>query len=537
LLEGIADLVRDKRIEGISDLRDESDRDGMRVVIEIKSNAVPEIVLNQLYKHTQMETTFGIINLSIVDREPKVLTLKETIHEYILHRKEVVTRRAQFELKKAERRAHLLEGLRIALENIDAVIKLIKASKNPEDAKRGLISNFQLTEVQARAILEMRLQRLTALEREKIDKELEELLKQIEWLKKVLSSEEEIMQIIKKEVLQLKEKYADTRRTEIIDYEGEIGIEDLIAEEEMVVIITNSGYIKRLPTDVYRQQRRGGKGVIGMETKEEDTISDIFIASTHDYMLFFSTIGKVYWVKVYKIPQAGRYSKGKAIVNLLPVEEGERVTANIPIKNFDEDSFLFMATKKGKAKKTPLKAYSNPRRGGIKAIKLSKGDELVSVKRTSGSNEIMLASKHGKAIRFSEKDVRPMGRTAGGVRGIRLREKDEVIGMEILKEGVTILAVTENGFGKRTDYEGYPRHRRGGKGVINIIPSVRNGQVVGILGVTEENELMITSAEGVVIRQPVKQISVISRNTQGVTLMRLNKGDRVAAVAKVIVED
>lgn len=537
LLEGIADLVRDKRIEGISDLRDESDRDGMRVVIEIKSNAVPEIVLNQLYKHTPMETTFGIINLSIVDGEPKVLTLKETIHEYIRHRKEVVTRRAEFELKKAERRAHLLEGLRIALENIDAVIKLIKASKNPEEAKLGLISNFQLSEVQSRAILEMRLQRLTALEREKIDKELEELLKQIEWLKQVLSSEEEIMRIIKKEILQLKEKYADTRRTEIIEYEGEIGIEDLIAEEEMVVIITNSGYIKRLPTDVYRQQRRGGKGVIGMETKEEDTISDIFIASTHDYMLFFSTIGKVYWVKVYKIPQAGRYSKGKAIVNLLPVEEGERVTANIPIKNFDEESFLFMATKKGKAKKTPLKAYSNPRRGGIKAIKLAKGDELVSVKRTSGSNEIMLASKYGKAIRFSEKDVRPMGRTAGGVRGIRLREKDEVIGMEILKEGVTILAVTENGFGKRTDYEGYPLHRRGGKGVINIIPSVRNGQVVGILGVTEENELMITSAEGVVIRQPVKQISVISRNTQGVTLMRLNKGDRVAAVAKVIVED
>ena len=537
LLEAIADLVRNKKMEGISDLRDESDRDGMRVVIELKSSAVPEIVLNQLYKHTQMETTFGVINLSIVDGEPKVLSLKDTINEYLRHRKAVVTRRAQFDLKKAESRAHILEGLRTALDNIDAVIKLIKASKGPEQAKGGLISKFKLSEEQAKAILEMRLQRLTALEQEKVDEELAELKKRIEWLKKILASDAEIVKIIKEELQQLKEKYADERRTEIIEYEGEIGIEDLIAEEEMMVTITASGYIKRLPVSVYRKQRRGGKGKIGMETKEEDAISDIFIASTHDYMLFFSTIGKVYWVKVYEIPQAGRYSKGKAIVNLLPVEEGERITANIPVKEFDEEHFVFMATKNGAVKKTPLKAFSHPRKGGIKAIKLAKGNELVEVNLTNGSEEVMLASKYGKAIRFSEANVRSMGRTAAGVRGIRLREKDEVVGMSILREGITLLAVTENGFGKRTKHKDYPLHRRGGKGVINIIPSVRNGPVVGIVGVTEDNELMLTSAEGVVIRSPVKGISVIGRNTQGVTLMKLAKGDKVAAIAKVIVED
>jgi DNA gyrase subunit A len=537
LIEAIAALVRHKKMEGISDLRDESDRDGMRVVIELKTNSVPEIVLNQLYKHTQMETTFGVINLSIVDGEPKVLSLKDTISEYIRHRKVVVTRRAQFDLKKAEARAHILEGLRTALDNIDAVIKLIKASKSPDKAQAGLMSKFKLTEIQAKAILEMRLQRLTALESEKIDTELAELKKKIEWLKKVLGSEAEIIKIIKEELLGLKEKYADERRTEIIEYEGEIGIEDLIAEEEMIVTITASGYIKRLPVSVYRKQRRGGKGVIGMETKEEDAISDIFIASTHDYMLFFSSIGKVHWLKVYEIPQAGRYSKGKAIVNLLPVEEGERITANIPIKEFDDEHYLFMTTKNGTVKKTSLEAFSNPRRGGIKAIKLAKGNELVEVNLTNGSDEVMLASRYGKAIRFKERDVRPMGRTASGVRGIRLREKDEVVGMAIPKEDVTLLAVTENGFGKRTKHEDYPIHKRGGKGVINIIPSVRNGPVIGMLGVTKDNELMMTSAEGVVIRSPVKGISVIGRNTQGVTLMKLAKGDKVAAIAKVIIEN
>ncbi|MBU2559362.1 DNA gyrase subunit A [archaeon] len=537
LIEAIATLVRHKKMEGIHDLRDESDRDGMRFVIELKTNSVPEIVLNQLYKHTQMETTFGVINLSIVDGEPKVLSLKDTISEYIRHRKVVVIRRAQFDLKKAEARAHILEGLRTALDNIDAVIKLIKASKSPDKAQAGLMATFKLTEVQAKAILEMRLQRLTALESEKIDTELAELKKNIEWLKKVLGSDAEIIKIIKEELLELKQKYADERRTEIIEYGGEIGIEDLIAEEDMMVTITATGYIKRLPVSVYRNQRRGGKGIIGMETKDEDAISDIFIASTHDYMLFFSTFGKVYWIKVYEIPQAGRYSKGKAIVNLLPVEEGERITANIPVKEFDEKHFVFMTTKNGTVKKTPLKAFSNPRKGGIRAITLAKGSELVKVELTHGSDEVMLASRYGKAIRFKEADVRQMGRTAAGVRGIRLREKDEVIGMSVLKEDVTLLAVTENGFGKRTSHEDYPLHKRGGKGVINIIPSVRNGPVIGILGVTEENELMMTSAEGVVIRSPVKGISVIGRNTQGVTLMKLAKGDKVAAIAKVIIEN
>jgi DNA gyrase subunit A len=537
LIESIAELIRNKTIQGIVDLRDESDRDGMRVVIELRGTAVPEIVLNQLYKHTQMETTFGIINLALVEGEPKVLNLRETILEYVNHRKVVVTRRTKFELDKAEKRAHILEGLGIAIENIDAVIKLIKGSKSPDKAREGLISNFKLSREQAQAILDMRLQRLTALEREKLDQEYNDLLKRIAWLRKILASEAEILRIIKEELLELKKKYDDERRTEIIEEPGEISIEDLIAEEDMVVTITTGGYIKKLPVRTYRAQRRGGKGIIGMETKKEDVISDIFIASTHDYILFFSNRGKAYWLKVYEIPTAGRYSKGKAIVNLLKVDEGERITATIPVKEFDEERFLFMATKKGIVKKTPLSAFSHPRKGGIRAITLTNGDELVKVKLTEGDQEVILAAKYGKAIRFSERDVRPMGRTAQGVRGMKLREKDEIVGMEVLKEEITLLAVTENGYGKRTNIADYPLHRRGGKGVINIIPSKRNGLVVGIEGVTDENELMITSSNGVVIRQPIKQISVIGRNTQGVRLMKLEEGDKVAAIAKVLVED
>lgn len=537
LIESIAELIRNKTIQGIVDLRDESDRDGMRVVIELRGTAVPEIVLNQLYKHTQMETTFGIINLALVEGEPKVLNLRETILEYVNHRKVVVTRRTKFELDKAEKRAHILEGLGIAIENIDAVIKLIKGSKSPDKAREGLISNFKLSREQAQAILDMRLQRLTALEREKLDQEYNDLLKRIAWLRKILASEAEILRIIKEELLELKKKYDDERRTEIVEEPGEISIEDLIAEEDMVVTITTGGYIKKLPVRTYRAQRRGGKGIIGMETKKEDVISDIFIASTHDYILFFSNRGKAYWLKVYEIPTAGRYSKGKAIVNLLKVDEGERITATIPVKEFNEKRFLFMATKKGIVKKTPLSAFSHPRKGGIRAITLTNGDELVKVKLTEGDQEVILAAKYGKAIRFSERDVRPMGRTAQGVRGMKLREKDEIVGMEVLKEEITLLAVTENGYGKRTNIADYPLHRRGGKGVINIIPSKRNGLVVGIEGVTDENELMITSSNGVVIRQPIKQISVIGRNTQGVRLMKLEEGDKVAAIAKVLVED
>jgi DNA gyrase subunit A len=537
LIESIADLVRAKSIEGIADLRDESDRDGMRVVIELKGSAVQEIVLNQLLKHTQMEVTFGVINLALIDGEPKVLNLKETITEFIKHRKDVITRRTRFELAKAEKRAHILLGLKVALENIDRVIKLIKTAKSVDDARRGLVSTFSLTVEQAQAILDMKLQRLTALEREKIDQEYKDLIKEITRLKEILASMEKVLKIIKDELIELKVKYGDERRTEILDDIGEIGMEDLIAEEDMVVTVTNSGYIKKLPANTYRMQRRGGKGIIGMETKETDTVADIHVASTHDYMLFFSNRGKLYWKKVYEIPTAGRYSKGKAIVNLLELQPGERITANMPVKEFNETNYLFMATKNGTVKKTPLSAFKNPRRGGIIAIKLADDNELVRVKQTDGNQEIILGTRYGKAIHFMESDVRPMGRAARGVRGIRLRKKDEVVGMEVVEEGMTTLAVTENGYGKRTRSSDYPIHKRGGKGVINIIPSIRNGLVVGLEGVRDDNEVMLTSSDGIVIRVPVKQIPVIGRNTQGVTIMKLHEGDSVVAIAKVVVEN
>ncbi len=542
LIEDIARLVREKKIEGIADLRDESDREGMRIVIEIKGNAMGEVVLNQLYKHTRLEATFGIINLALVDGEPKVLRIKEVFLEYIKHRKDVVKRRTEFELKKAEKRAHVLEGLRLALENIDRVIKLIRASKTVDVAREGLISEFSLTKVQAQAILDMKLQRLAALEREKVEEEHRELLKKISWLQGVLASEEKVLEIIKDELRDIREKYGDERRTEIMEATADLTMEDLIAVEDMVVTITSSGYIKRLPVSTYRSQRRGGKGIIGMETKEEDVVSDLFIASTHDYLLFFSNKGKVYWKKVYEIPESGRYSKGKAMVNLLQIEEGEGITATIPIKEFDEDHFLLKATKQGKVKKTSLYAYRNPRRTGIRAITLAEGDELVGVEKTDGSCEVLLGTRRGKSIKFNEGDVRPMGRTAQGVIGIRLRKKDEVIGMVVVKKNLTLLTVTENGYGKRTPVEdeehhrGYRLQRRGGKGVINIITSRRNGLVVGIKGVCEEDELMLMSSQGIAIRLPVKGISVIGRNTQGVRLMKLNKGDMVCAVERIVEE-
>ncbi|MEE8167301.1 MAG: DNA gyrase subunit A [Candidatus Hydrothermarchaeales archaeon] len=537
LVEDIAALVRDKKVEGIHDLRDESDRDGMRIVIELKGNAIPEIVLNQLYKHTQMANTFGVINLAIVEGEPRVLNLKDILFEYIKHRKNVVTRRSKFELDKAEARAHILEGLRIALENIDEIIKTIKKSADADSARTALVSSFPLSKVQAQAILDMRLQRLTALEREKIDQEHKELLERIAWLKEVLASEAKVLGIIKEELSEVREKYADPRRTEIVEAAPELTVEDLIPREDMVVTITETGYVKRLPVTSYRMQRRGGKGIIGMETKEEDVVTDVFVASTHDYVLFFSSKGKVYWVKVYEMPPAGRYSKGKAIVNLLRIESDERITANIPVKEFEEGRFLFMATKNGRVKKTPLSAYSNPRKGGIIALTLVKGDELVAVEMTDGTRDISLGTRYGKAIRFHETDVRSMGRGAQGVKGITLRKKDEVIGMNVVKEEFALLAVTENGYGKRTKFENYPIQRRGGKGVINIIPSVRNGPVIGIVEVSDEDVLIVTSAEGVVIKLPVNGISLVGRNTQGVRVMRLNKGDKVGAMTKVVPED
>jgi DNA gyrase subunit A len=537
LIEDIANLVRAKRIEGISDLRDESDREGMRIVIELKGSANAEIILNQLYKHTQMESTFGVINLALVDGEPKVLNLKETLFEYIRHRKAVVTRRTAFELDKAERRKHILEGLRIALDNIDAIIKIIKGSKTVDQARESLISNFNFSKVQAQAILDMRLQKLTGLEREKIDQEYEELLKRIAWLKEVLASEERVLDIIKEELQELKEKYSDERRTEIVEGALEIEDEDLIPVEDMVITITSTGYIKRLPVDTYRKQRRGGKGIIGMETKEGDFVKDLFIASTHDYMLFFTNKGKIYWKKVYEIPSAGRYARGKAIVNLLDIEEDENVTAMIPISKFDEEHYLVFATKKGTVKKTVLSAYSRPRRTGIRAITLGDGDELVDVRLTDGEQEIVLGTKYGKAIRFSEREVRAMGRTARGVIGIRLRENDAVIAMEIVREGSTLLTITENGYGKRTSLEEYRITRRGGKGIINIKTSKRNGLAIGIKEVLDGDELIITSSEGIIIRMPVRDISVIGRNTQGVRIMRLHENDRVVAVERVVLED
>jgi DNA gyrase subunit A len=534
LMEAIARLVREKRIEGIADLRDESDREGMRIVIELKGSAMAEIVLNQLYKHTQLETTFGIINLALVDGEPRVLSLKDAIQEYLKHRKNVVRRRTEFELKKAEARAHILEGLKLALANIDRVIKIIRGSNTVDEAREGLISEFSLTKVQAQAILDMKLQRLAALERDKVEEEHRELLKKISWLQGILASEERVLEIIKDELRELKEKYGDERRTEIMEAAADLTMEDLIAVEDMAVTITSSGYIKRLPVSTYRSQRRGGKGIIGMETKEEDVVSDLFIASTHDYLLFFSNKGKVYWKKVYEIPESGRYSKGKAMVNLLEIAEGEGITATIPIKEFDEEHFLLMATKQGKVKKTPLYAYRNPRRTGIRAITLAEGDELVGVKKTNGDCEVLLGTRYGKAIRFNELDVRPMGRTAQGVIGIKLGKKDEVIGMEVTKKNLTLLTVTENGYGKRTSLDEYPLQRRGGKGVININTSRRNGRVVGIKGVRDSDELMLMSSHGIAIRLPVKGISVIGRNTQGVRLMKLSEGDKVCAVERIV---
>ena len=532
LIESIADLVRNKKIEGISDIRDESDREGMRIVLELRRNASAKVILNQLYKNTQLETTFGIINLVLVDGEPRVLNLRDTILEFIKHRKQVVTRRTRFELEKAEKRAHILEGLLIALKNIDAVIKLIRGSPGVAEAKAKLMERFSLTEAQAQAILDMRLQKLAKLEREKLAEEHRRLLKEIERLRSLLASEKRILQVVKRETLELKKKYGDERRTEIVANAREISLEDLIAREEMVVTITQGGYIKRLPVSTYRQQRRGGRGIVGVEAKE-DQVKDIYVASTHDYMLFFSNRGKVYWRKVYEIPTAGRYSRGKAMVNLIEEAAEERITATLAVSDFSEERYVFFATKLGRVKKTPLSAFGNPRKGGILAISLDEGDELVEVELTDGRQEVLLATRYGKAIRFSEQEVRPMGRAAKGVTGITLRRKDEVVGVEVVKPGTTILAVTENGYGKRTPIEEYPLQRRGGKGVINIIPSVRNGLVVGVLSVLDSDEVVLTSAKGVVIRLKAKEISVMGRNTQGVRLMKLEEGDRVVAIAKV----
>lgn len=533
LIENIAELVRDKKIIGVSDLRDESDREGIRVVIELTRGTNPNVVLNQLYKHTQMQTTFGIINLALVDNVPRELGLKDMLRIYLEHRIDVIQKRTLFQLRKAEERAHILRGLKIALDHLDAVINLIRSSKDVETARAGLISNFGLDEIQAKAILDMRLQKLTGLERQKIEDEYNELIKLIAELEEIIRSEEKKYGIIRSELLDLKERFGDERRTKIKGSVVEIDNEDLIPVEEVVVTITNSGYIKRLPVDTYSQQRRGGKGIMGMETKDEDFVTDIFIASTHDYILFFTTKGRVYWQKVYEIPEGSRQSRGKAIVNLLELGDGESVTAMIPVSEFSEDSYLFMATRMGTVKKSQLSDFSNPRKAGIIALLLDDGDELVNVALTDGSKEMVMVSRHGKAIRFSEADVRAMGRSARGVRGMKLEPGDLVVSLDVVDESASLLTVTENGFGKRTEFGEYRTLHRGGQGVITIVTSLRNGPVINVKSVKDTDEIMLTSSEGIIIRIPVKDIRVQGRNTQGVKIMDVRQKDKVVGVARI----
>ncbi|MBM4134310.1 MAG: DNA gyrase subunit A [Nitrospira sp.] len=536
LIEKIAELIQDKKIEGISDLRDESDRDGVRVVIEIKKGDIPLVVLNNLYKHTQLQTTFGVIMLALVHNRPEVLTLKQILEAFIEHRREVVIRRTAYELRKAEERAHILEGLKIAIDHLDAVIQLIRKSQSPEVARSGLMRQFRLTEIQATAILDMKLQRLTQLERNKLIEEYQEVLKRMEYLKSVLASEALVRKIIKDELLAIKEAYKDERRTQIVKEEAEINIEDLIAQEEVVVTISHSGYIKRNPVSLYRAQRRGGKGKIGMGIRDEDFVATLFTASTHDYLLFFTDAGKVYWLKVHEIPEAGRAAKGKAMVNLLALAGEEKVTATLPVKEFRDDRFVVMATKQGVIKKTELSAYGNPRAGGIIALTLDEGDKLIAVEITDGQREILLGTKQGIVIRFKEEEARPMGRTAHGVRGITLEEGNEVIGMETITADSTaaILTVTEGGYGKRTPVSEYRIQGRAGKGIISIKTTEKNGLAVGFLQVRDDDEIMLIASQGKILRCKVDDIREIGRNTQGVRILDLDApDDRVVGVARL----
>ncbi len=542
LIESIADLVQEKKIEGIGDIRDESDKDGMRIVVELKRDSEPQIILNQLYKHSQLETTFGIIALALVDGRPRVLNLKQIMRCYVDHRKVIIRRRIQFELDRALKRAHILEGLKIALKYLDRIIKTIRESKNGPEAKKALIKNFELSDIQAQAILEMQLQRLTALERDKIESEYLELLKQIERYRYILASEKLVDGIIKEELSALKKKYGDERRTEIIGEVEDIELEDLIAEEDMVSTISHAGYIKRLAISAYRKQKRGGKGVTAMETREEDFVEHLFIASTKDYLLVFTEQGRLYWIKVYEIPQANRQSKGKAIINLLQLGAKEKVAAVLPVKEFSEDKFIILCSKAGIIKKTVLSAFANPRKGGITAMGLQKDDTVMDAKLTDGHQDVLLATCQGKAIRFQEKQIREMGRQAKGVRGISLSKKDEVVGMEIIsselaKTGATILTVTSRGFAKRTSLNAYRTQSRGGKGVINVKVTEKNGEAVGLDCVLTQDELMTITQKGMMVRCSIKDIRETSRNAQGVRLMSLEKGDVVTSVAKIVTKD
>lgn len=536
IIERIAELVKSEVLTGITDVRNESDREGSRIVIVVKKNDDENVVLNQLYKHTKLQDSFSIIMIALANNRPQTLNLKQLIIAYIDHRKVVIRRRTRFLLDRAEERAHILEGLRIALANIDEVIKLIKSSKAVEDARNSLVSRFSLSDVQANAILEMRLQRLTNLEQSKIEEEYNKVCENIREYKSILADENLVLDIVREDLHEIKEKYGDIRKTEIVGDVGEFNMEDLISEEDVTVIITHEGYIKRLPLSTYRKQNRGGKGVTGAGMKEGDFVENIFIASTHDYILFFTDLGKVYWLKVYDVPHVGRVAKGRAIVNLLNLEKGENVTSMIPIRKFD-DRQLVMATKKGIIKKAILSAFGRPKKDGIIAILLDKGDKLIGVKLTHGGQEIVLGTENGKAIRFSEDDVRCMGRATRGVKGIALRGDDNVKGIVIVDKNATLLTVCENGFGKRTDYSEYSVQRRSGQGVINIKTTERNGKVVALINVKDEDELMMMSANGMVIRTAISAIRSIGRNTQGVKLISLQKGDKLVSVAPVVSED
>jgi DNA gyrase subunit A len=535
LIEKISELSRERKIEGISDIRDESNREGIRVVLEMGRGEVPQIILNQLYKHTQMQTTFGIIMLALVDRRPQVVNLKEMLEAFVRFRREVVTRRTRYDLARAEERAHILAGLRKAVEQLDLVIRIIRGAANAEAAREELMRRLELTEVQAKAILDMQLRRLAALERQKIVEEHEETLRLIEELKGILSSETKLMGIIKEELAAVKEQYGDGRRTEILTETTDLTIEDLLADEEMVVTITRSGYIKRTHVEAYRSQRRGGKGVTGMETKEEDIVEDLFIASTHSFLMFFTNLGKVHWLKVHEIPEGGRAAKGKAMVNLLALGEGEEVATCVPVRDFNAGYVLFV-TRQGKIKKTELAEYSHPRAGGIIAIGLEEGDELMTVRRTDGAREVMIATKQGMAIRFSEVEVRSMGRGAAGVRGIDVEEGDAVIAADVVQEGAQILTVTERGFGKRTPLEEYRLQGRAGKGIIDIKTAGRNGAVVGMLQVRSGDDILLVTTKGKVIRIHADEVSSQGRNTMGVRIIDIDPDDKVGSIARVEAE-
>ncbi len=538
VIENIAELVRSKAIEGITDLRDESDRDGMRIVIEVRKGDEPQVILNQLYKHTQLQDTFSILMLALVDNQPRVLSLVEVVQYYVKHRAEIVRRRTEYDLAQAEARAHIVEGLLKAIDHIDEVIAIIRGSDDADIARERLKERFAFTDIQANAILAMRLRRLTGLEREELEKEYADLLKQIEMFRLILSSEKTILAEVRKEILAVKEKYGDARRTQILGERSEFSVEDFIADEDMVVTVSNQGYIKRVPVSAYRKQRRGGRGVTGMETKEEDFVKDLFIASAHQYLLFFTNSGRVYWRKVHELPKASRTAKGRAIVNVLDLSGDEVVTASLPVRDLDEENkFVFMVTEKGVVKKTALKAFSNPRATGIIAMDLDKDDMLMEVSITSGEDNILIATYLGMSIRFPEKDVRPMGRTARGVIGIRMAEGDRVIGVSIADDDMTVLSVTENGYGKRTKVGEYRLQHRGGQGIINIKTTERNGNVVGMMTVDDQDEIVVVSTDGIIIRTAVKDMRTIGRNTQGVKVMTPSEGAKVSAVARAIAEE